>query len=558
MRVSTVFCVSFLVSFSVNASIWHVSPKPLPSVSRSDQFRTIQEAANKVRPGDTVLIGSGVYRETVVIEKSGTREKPIRFEAVPGANVVVTGLDPLGKWHKEDGNVYSAKWQYRFIPWSKTDAHPDDEYHRLIGRAEQVVMNGSLLHQTLELDQLSPGTFYVDLANKRLYICAPNGENLTSKNVQVEAATRSLLWECKGDYVALRGIHFRYAANPAQKDGVVFRGRRDVAEDCSFERMNGAGAAFVGADQVARRCTFQDNGQLGFTVNQARNFLLADCTVRNNNIKGFNTEWEAGGTKVVLSRGVVFDHSRFVANHGPGAWFDIGNESCTVCNCLIADNDDAGIFYEISYGLNAHDNVIVGNGFATDPNAWGGQAGIVISSSPNCVVTRNLLVGNREGFNFREQSRTTPRIDSPNEKHEEAIWNHDERICNNVIAYNRDAQTRGWFDVTDQRHWPGKLQTPASSISLEALGIVMAQNVYAREENQPMFIWGAEWRRHQNYQTIDAIQSELNLENGSQLVDLKFVGPAKRDLRLPQESPAFEMKCYPVGDVPDVHLGKLK
>ncbi len=558
MRKPVLFCVLFFIASQGDASIWHVSPKSLPSVPRNHQVRTIKEAAERVAAGDLVLIHSGVYRETVLVGKSGTPKSPIRFKAAPGADVVVSGLDPLTMWRKEEPNVYSAKWPYRFIPWSKIEAHPDDEYHRLIGRAEQVIVNGHALHQTLQPDQLSPGAFYVDLTNKRLYVSPRNGEDATDKNVQIEAAARSLLWECKGDYVSLRGIHFRHAANPAQGGSVVFRGRKDLAEDCSFERMNGSGAAFVGRDQVARRCTFQDNGQIGFSALRAHNLLITGCTLRKNNTKGFNKQWEAGGTKVVLSRGVVFEKCRVIANHGPGIWFDIGCENGTVRNCLIADNEDAGIFYEISSGLNAHDNVVVGNGFANDPNAWGGQAGIVLSSSPNCVVTRNLLVGNREGFNFREQSRVTARIDNPDEKHEEAIWNHDERICNNVIAYNRDAQTRGWFDVTDQRHWPGKLQTPAASMSLETLGIVMTQNVYAREENQRLFIWGTNWRRRQNYQTINAIESELNLENGSQLVDLKFVAPAKRDLRLPQESPAFETSCYPVGDVPDAMLGKLK
>jgi len=171
-------------------------------------------------------------------------------------------------------------------------------------------------------------------------------------------------------------------------------------------------------------------------------------------------------------------------------------------------------------------------------------------------VTRNLLVGNREGFNFREQSRTTPRIDHPDAKVEEPVWNHDERICNNVIAYNRDAQTRGWFDVTDQRHWPSKLQTPAASTSLETLGIVMAQNVYAREESQPLFVWGTEWRRHVTYQTILAVQAELNLEQSSEVAPIKFRSLGERDFRLPRESPAFKMNCYPRGAVPGVRLGK--
>ena len=156
----------------------------------------------------------------------------------------------------------------------------------------------------------------------------------------------------------------------------------------------------------------------------------------------------------MLCRGVVLEKSQFVGNRGNGVWFDIGNEKCIVRNCLIADNEDAGIFYEISYGLHAHDNVIIGNGFAETPGAWGPAAGISLSSSPDCLIERNLIVGNREGFNFREQDRTTQRID---DEKETMVWNHDESIRHNVLALNRDAQVWGWFDVEDDRHWPAAM-----------------------------------------------------------------------------------------------------
>jgi hypothetical protein len=236
-----------------------------------------------------------------------------------------------------------------------------------------------------------------------------------------------------------------------------------------------------------------------------------------------------------------------------------------VRNCLLADNEDAGLFYEISYGLHANDNVAVGNGFATTPGAWGAQAGIVLSSSPDCVVTRNLLVGNKEGFNFREQARMTARIDHPEPGYHEQIWNHDEQISNNVIAYNQNAQTRGWFGASDQRHWPLKLQqakpdgasAPIEGISLETLHLDFSDNLYAREDTQPLFIWGTNWLRHISYSTIATIQLELNLEKGSQLLPLAFADYAKRDFRLPQNSVAFGMNCYPRGEVPDVSLGAI-
>ncbi len=57
-----------------------------------------------------VVIHSGVYREAVTVEASGTKEKPIRFEAAPGENVVITGADVIRTWKKEpgSGNIFSA------------------------------------------------------------------------------------------------------------------------------------------------------------------------------------------------------------------------------------------------------------------------------------------------------------------------------------------------------------------------------------------------------------------------------------------------------------------
>ena len=151
----------------------------------------------------------------------------------------------------------------------------------------------------------------------------------------------------------------------------------------------------------------------------------------------------------------MLEKSQFLGNRGNGVWFDIGNEKCVVRNCLIADNEDAGIFYEISYSLHAHDNVIVGNGFNETPGAWGAASAISLSSSPDCIIERNLMVGNREGFNFREQNRKTPLIEDKNERW---IWNHNQLIRNNVMALNRDAQVWGWFDINDDRPWPAVLQ----------------------------------------------------------------------------------------------------
>jgi parallel beta helix pectate lyase-like protein len=570
--------------------VLHVSQAQFSKLAPAHQFRTIGEAARAVEAGDTVLIHTGVYREAVVVERSGTAARPIRFEAAPAAAVVVTGADRLTGWKREGSegeSLYSIPWPYSFINWNpETHTHPDDAYHRVIGRAEQVFAAGYPLHQVLRREEMGRGTFFADLKAKRLYVRTAPDTDLMGEDILVEGSVRPLLWETRGQYIHLRGLRFRYAANAAQHGAVQLKGRGNVVEDCIFERANSIGASFLAPEQVARRCTFADNGQMGFSAVRAHDLLVTGCVVRNNNTKGFSRGWEAGGNKIVLCRGTVLEKTRFIENRGSGIWFDIGNEDCTVRNCLIADNEDAGIFYEISYGLRAHDNVITGNGFAQTAGAWGAQAGISLSSSPGCRIERNILAGNREGLNFREQGRRTPRLGQAEGAAEEWVWTHDQVVRKNLIAYNRDAQTWGWFDVRDERHWPAALQvtggrgegadpgkTPAdiaaeyqarqktgepTGLTLEKLNLRLAENLYVVEEGQGLFHWGTTWRRHQRYASLEAVRRELKLEQGSLEAPPVFADYAARDFRVPPGSPALKMGCYPRGEVPGVLLGVWK
>ena len=541
---------------AANGKTWHVSGETLTGVERKAQVRTISEAALLAGPGDMVIIHSGIYREAVVIEKDGNPDNPITFQAAAGAGVVMTGADRISEWAdvKGDGRIYSTPWPYEFITWNRQHTHPDDDYHLLIGRCEQVFINGYALRQVLERDKLARGTFYVDLEGKRLYVWNYNNQEI-GKRAIVEASVRGSILAVKGDYVTVKGIRFRYAANRAQHGAVEFSGNHLTVEDCIFEYTNSSGAAFRGEDITVRRCTFQHNGQLGFGASRSHRLRITGCTVRNNNIKGYNRGWEAGGNKICLALGVVLENSTFVENRGNGIWFDIGNEDCTVRNCLIAYNEDAGIFYEISYGLHAHDNVIVGNGLAGTSGAWGASAGISISSSPDCLVERNLLLANKEGFNFREQMRSTPRIDN---RKGEPVWNHDHIIRNNVIALNRDAQTWGWFDIGDNRHWPAKAgEAAADGLSLEKLELTLRDNLYFAAPGAELFNWGVTWKKNTRYRSLEQVREELGLEQGSKSMEFIVNDFSALDFRVPADSPAVKMRCYPHGEVPGVRLGTL-
>jgi parallel beta-helix repeat protein len=540
-------------------------------------WKSITKAAEKAAGGDVVVIRGGVYRERVLARKSGTAQAPIRFEAAPGEHVVVTGADRLTGWRKADDTrpIYSLPWPHTFITWNRSMAHPADEFHQLIGRCEQVAVDGYLLRQVLSVGQLAPGAFFVDVTNQALLTWDIGSRDLNKAHV--EGSVRQEVFRVEGDHVQLRGLRFRQAANMAQHGAVVLAGRGNVMEDCVVEAMNASGATFTGEGAVVRRCVFRDNGQLGFGAGRAHGLLFTECLVENNNTKGFDRGWEAGGDKLALCRDAVLERSRFVRNRGNGIWFDIGNTNCTVRQCLIADNEDAGIFYEISFRLLAHDNVIVGNGFAATAGAWGAQAGISLSSSPGCVIERNVIVGNREGFNLREQHRTTPTIEDGTGH---PVWNHDQLIRHNLMALNRDAQVWGWFDVKDHRHWPaGRAPTKPTGtatpepgdlagayttkseegqpqgLTLEKLRLQFERNVYFAAPGQGWFKWGPTWTRHKSYASLREFQSDLGLDAGGQALDPSFADVLQLDFRLRPEIMARVKESYPQGPVPGIMLG---
>lgn len=72
-------------------------------------FRTIQHAASLARPGDTVLVRGGVYRETVKPARSGTSTARITFKPYNSERVTVSGADVLSGWSTHSGSIFKAR-----------------------------------------------------------------------------------------------------------------------------------------------------------------------------------------------------------------------------------------------------------------------------------------------------------------------------------------------------------------------------------------------------------------------------------------------------------------
>lgn len=549
-----------VVSRQAFAETYHVS-QAAPSSDQSRgtataPWRTISHAARQVKPGDTVLIHQGVYREWVAPSVSGTPDAPITFAGAPSEEVVLSGADPITVWERVLGAppVYCSKpWTHRFVVGQTAEGapiyhHPGDKRHELIGRAEQVIVDGVLLQQVLRRESLVKGSFFADVEGQALYVWLPNGDG--PEGHRVEAAVRQLVfglnvWSLQGraDYLRLRDLTFRYGANFAQRGVLWVGGDGWQIENVVVEWTNGCGVSVGGRGLKVKNLVCRHNGQMGLGGSPQK-AVLEDVKLLDNNRKGFDAGWEAGGMKFAFAQDTTLRRFEAARNRGPGIWFDIDNRRCTVTQSYVHHNQGPGIFVEISGrgGFHLTDNLCVANGLEKE-SEWG-AAGILLGESCACTVERNLCLGNREGIALRMQEprpcqTLETRADGSHPEIQYATAQH--KIAHNVLAFNRDWQLAIWGDNPFFDKEPGGKGTDPQRI-----GLTIDENLYYAVEQQGLVLYGPTWKpRHEKYTDLLLWQQAHGFDQHSVSGDPQFTSPTKGDFRLRLTSPAHRLKAVP-------------
>ncbi|HWX25720.1 MAG TPA: hypothetical protein VN083_11780, partial [Vicinamibacteria bacterium] len=77
--------------------------------SLSSAFKTIGKALGQsLKPGDTVLIKAGLYRERTLVQNSGNSTSPIMIGALGDGPVVIDASNAVTGWALSSGEVYKA------------------------------------------------------------------------------------------------------------------------------------------------------------------------------------------------------------------------------------------------------------------------------------------------------------------------------------------------------------------------------------------------------------------------------------------------------------------
>ena len=409
-------CLS-LFSGPVLAAVYHVAgSEPAASDdgpgSADKPWKTLTRAAGAdLKPGDTVLVGTGVYREEVRLTRSGEPGQPITFAAAPGAHVVIKGSDVItGEWKRLKGdparpepypNAYANVWQVklddRFFPPNErryiSSVFLDEQPLQEIG-PDAIYSNSDYDKLTIvgrDLRDIFAHSFFFDAPTQTLYVCVDGEPGW----FLMEVGTRQWLMTVeKAHDVVVRGFEMRANRQPGGQWPAVSVGncQRVVVEDCTVEQSDFCGLSLGSSqDCVVLHCTLSQNGDTGFSMGQCTDCRISDCSLMHNNTRRFSGGWHCGGMKNIPNnvRCTVQRCEVAYTVDGPGIWFDSGNTDCRILDNVVHDNDSCGIFYEINKG----GGLIAGNLVYAN-----GGRGIYISGSQKVWIVHNTVAGNNCGI----------------------------------------------------------------------------------------------------------------------------------------------------------------
>ena len=211
-------------------------------------LRTINAAAALARPGDTVRVHEGEYREWVRPVRGGSSDRRrITYEAASGERVVLKGSERLTSWTREDGTVWRAVVPHTvfggFNPFAEEVAgdwlvHPPSGERKhlgevyLNGRSSYEVHDAAAVHAAPLRDEAVDGwtelaepvldvdqtryVWYAEVGKESTTIWANfHGADPTTELVEINVR-RSVFYPVEHhlDYITVRGFEMAHAATP--------------------------------------------------------------------------------------------------------------------------------------------------------------------------------------------------------------------------------------------------------------------------------------------------------------------------------------------------------
>jgi len=435
--------------------------------TKARPFKTISRAAELLRPGERVVVASGVYRECVRPARGGTGPRAmISYQAAPGAKVVIKGSQILEEnWTRsrrkspgKSAKVWAAplpgKYFDGYNPFRVANVMPEQFdimpwAQRLRGTKPYtlprglVFRNGRRLVQVHNYGDLAErdGTYWVTPKGTKVYVHSPAGRDPNKDTIEITTLGSIFVPKKPGlGYIHVKGFVVEHAGNtfPFPQWGAIStcRGHHWLIEENTVRHANGAGIDIgrqwsglprptaVGR-QIVRRNTVTDCGVCGIAGLALADSLVEDNVILRNAFHDVEIYYETAGIKTHHNRSSVIRRNLIADTiHGAGIWMDFMNVNSRCTRNILLRNTTAifgAIFIEASSRLNLIDhNVIIGTQgagiYEQDSRGQIFAHNFIAKSTRPAVVLRNKVTGRKV--------------------HKRPIIGGEHRVLNNVLIEN--------------------------------------------------------------------------------------------------------------------------
>ena len=413
--------------------------------SESDPFKTIGHASNVCKPGDTILIHPGIYRERITPNKSGYKKLPITYKSMVKHGTIVRGSIPwkgdfekngiiegsldqtlfTDKSHKNGSNPFLihlsvTPYGREGLPESKIKSiGPEKSDPNMIYCLGQVFVDDEMFKQCPykhEMEKTIKSWFYDSKVNK-LYI---NGASL-DQEIEITNQRRLLAPHKRGlKNIIIDGFIFERCGNQYpnkfwsrennQQAGAVGTrcGKYWTIKNNVIRYANGIGIDWGNEGRYKEDLEYGnngkafgsygnkiidniicDNGAAGTAAYYANKFEFFGNTVKRNNNLYFSGKqrWESAGLKIHHPKNSIISNNIIDDNYCHGIWSDQGSgKDSYFQNNIILNNKGNGIEFEI--GKNSSGKVI-NNIFNNN------EYGIRFSDSGGALIANNLFIKSR-------------------------------------------------------------------------------------------------------------------------------------------------------------------
>lgn len=324
----------------------------------------IQVAIDAYPAGTVFQLAAGMYRGQQFLAKSNDQ-----FIGDPSGATILNGALLLSGWSTSGGY-----WHVSGLPAPLT-GHGTPGSNPLALDLNDLFVDNVVYTRVAALSEVTAGRWYFDPATNSVYI----SDNPTGHAVEYSALP-NLTRDNGAIGVVLQNLTVEKYATDAQNGAI--QAVRDWRIEGVTARWNHGAGLSVGSGTVVEGGHYIDNGQAGIEGYNMTGAKVLDAEIARNNYAGYDTEWDAGGLKMVVSSNIVVSGNNVHDNYGQGIWGDWDSSAWTISGNVVSHNDGAGIMYEISHGATQITNNTVSNNSGS---------GIYISNADGVAVSGNTV-----------------------------------------------------------------------------------------------------------------------------------------------------------------------